>query len=50
MDEELLDDYVFEGLDPFVRIVFPELMEHPESMRVVDREYCVEKVVRFNEG
>lgn len=49
MDEMLLDDYAFEGLDPFVRTVFSELMEHPEWMRVVDREHCVEKVVRFED-
>ncbi|KDN57623.1 hypothetical protein [Exiguobacterium sp. AB2] len=50
MDEGLLDDYAFEGLDPFIRTVFSELMEHPEWMRVVDREHGVEKVVRFDEG
>ncbi|WP_214712930.1 MULTISPECIES: hypothetical protein [unclassified Exiguobacterium] len=49
-DTFLLDDYAFEGLDPFVRTVFSELMEHPEWMRVVDREHGVEKVVRFDEG
>jgi hypothetical protein len=50
MDERLLDDYAFDGLDPFVRTVFSELMVRPEWMRVVDREHCVEKVVRFDEG
>ncbi|WP_214763110.1 hypothetical protein [Exiguobacterium sp. s141] len=50
MDEELLDDYAFEGLDPFVRIVFSELMEHPDWMRVVAKDHCVEKVVRFDDG
>ena len=50
MDEGLLDDYAFGGLDPFVRTVFSELMEHPKWMRVVDREHGVEKVVRFDEG
>ena len=50
MDEGLLDDYAFGGLDPFVRTVFLKLMEHPEWMRVVDKEHCVEKVVRFDDG
>ena len=50
MDERLLDDYVFDGLDPFVRTVFSELMTRPEWMRIVDREHGVEKVVRFDEG
>ncbi|WP_214749987.1 hypothetical protein [Exiguobacterium sp. s189] len=49
MDEGTLDDYAFEGLDPFVRTVFMELMERPEWMRVVASEHCVEKVVRFDE-
>lgn len=49
MNEELLVDYAFEGLDPFVRTVFSELMEHPEWMRAVDKEHGVEKVVRFDE-
>ena len=42
MDERILDDYAFDGLDPFVRTVFSELMERPERMRVVDKEHCVE--------
>ncbi len=50
MDERILDDYAFDGLDPFVRTVFSELMERPDWMRVVDREHGVEKVVRFDEG
>ena len=50
MDERLLDDYAFDGLDPFVRTVFSELMTRPEWMRIVDREHGVEKVVRFDEG
>ncbi|WP_214764610.1 hypothetical protein [Exiguobacterium sp. s141] len=50
MDERILNDYAFDGLDPFVRTVFSELMEHPDWMRVVDREHGVEKVVRFDEG
>ncbi|VXC03995.1 hypothetical protein EXIGUO8H_420004 [Exiguobacterium sp. 8H] len=50
MDERLLDDYAFGGLDPFVQTVFSELMARPEWIRVVDREHCVEKVVRFDEG
>lgn len=50
MDEGLLDDYAFEGLDPFVRTVFSELMEHPDWMCVVDKEHGVEKVVQFDEG
>ncbi len=50
VDERLLDDYAFDGLDPFVRTVFSELMTRPEWLRVVDREHCVEKVVRFDEG
>ena len=44
MEEELLDDYAFEELNPFVRMVFSELMEHLEWMRVV------EKVFRFDDG
>ena len=50
MGERLLDDYMFDGLDPFVRTVFSELMTRPEWMRIVDREHGVEKVVRFDEG
>ena len=50
MDEGLLDDYAVEGLDPFVRTVFSELMEHPEWMPVFDRKHGVEKVVRFDDG
>ena len=50
MDERILDDYAFDGLDPFVRTVFSELMEHPEWIRVIDRKHGVEKVVRFDEG
>ena len=46
MNEMLLDDYAFAGLDP----VFSELMEHPEWMPVVDRKHGVEKVVRFDDG
>lgn len=44
MNEMLLDDYAFAGLDP----VFSELMEHPEWMPVVDRKHGVEKVVWFS--
>lgn len=50
MDERILDDYAFDGLDPFFWTVFTELMERPEWMRVVASEHCVEKVVRFDEG
>jgi len=50
MDERILADYAFDGLDPFVRAVFSKLMARPDWMRVVDREYGVEKVVRFDEG
>ena len=50
MDKRILDDYAFDGLDPFVRTVFSELMERPDWMRVVDKGYCVEKVVRFDKG
>ena len=50
MNERILDDHAFDGLDPFVRTVFSELMTRPEWMRIVDREYCVEKVVRFDGG
>ncbi|WP_285800707.1 hypothetical protein [Exiguobacterium sp. S3] len=38
MDERILDDYAFNGLDSFVRTVFSELMERPEWMRVVDKK------------
>ncbi|RHB46617.1 hypothetical protein [Exiguobacterium sp. AM39-5BH] len=37
-------------MDPFVRTAFLKLMEHPEWMRVVDKEHCVEKIVRFDDG
>lgn len=43
MNEILFDDYAFKELDPFVRTVFSELMEHPERMRVIDREHCVRR-------
>ena len=50
MDERLLDDYAFDGLDPFVRTLFSKLMARPNWMRVVDKEHCVEKIIRFDEG
>lgn len=30
MNERLLDDYAFDGLDSFVRTVFSELMARPQ--------------------
>ncbi|WP_285800850.1 MULTISPECIES: hypothetical protein [unclassified Exiguobacterium] len=34
MDERLLNDYAFDGLDPFVRTVFSELMARPDQERI----------------
>ena len=43
MDEGLLYEYAFEGLDPFVRKVFSELMEQTEWVYVVDRNIALRR-------